>query len=263
MTKNIGQFILEKRKSLGITQAELAEIMKLSRQTLIQVEKGLRDLTITEAENVANVFGLSIDQLLKREADRDVPLEKEMKEMVDKIILRKSAMRISVPQKNLKIFKEVLLYILSKVGGKSNVGETVLYKLLYFIDFNYYEKFEKQLIGATYIKNHYGPTPVEFKKVVERMIKDGNLEKIKSTFFKYEQKKYLPLRKPNISMLSGEDMKVIDDVLANLSDKTASELSKYSHEDIPWKIAENGKPISYESVFYRSDPYSVRSYEPL
>jgi hypothetical protein len=67
----------------------------------------------------------------------------------------KQEIRIDVPQKNLKKFKEVLLYILEKVGGKPNVGMTVLYKLLYFIDFDYYEKFEEQLIGATYIKNHF------------------------------------------------------------------------------------------------------------
>jgi len=40
-------------------------------------------------------------------------------------------------------FKEVLLYILGKVGSKPNIGQTVLYKLLYFIDFNYYEKYEE------------------------------------------------------------------------------------------------------------------------
>ena len=61
------------------------------------------------------------------------------------------------------------MYVLSKVGSKPNVGESVLYKLLYFIDFNYYEKYEEQLIGATYIKNHYGPTPIEFVKIVEDM----------------------------------------------------------------------------------------------
>ncbi|MDD4141558.1 MAG: hypothetical protein PHR20_02025 [Bacteroidales bacterium] len=33
----------------------------------------------------------------------------------------------------------VLLYILERCSGKTNVGKTVLYKLLYFSDFNYYE----------------------------------------------------------------------------------------------------------------------------
>ncbi len=45
-------------------------------------------------------------------------------------------------------FKEVLLYILGKVGSLPNVGETVIYKLLYFIDFDYFEMYEEQLIGS-------------------------------------------------------------------------------------------------------------------
>jgi hypothetical protein len=61
----------------------------------------------------------------------------------------KAQVRINAPQKNLQKFKEVLLYLLDKVGSKSNVGEGVVYKLLYFIDFNFYEKYEEQLVGAT------------------------------------------------------------------------------------------------------------------
>jgi hypothetical protein len=63
-----------------------------------------------------------------------------------KQLSKKNDIRISVPQKNLKNFKEALLYILNKVGSKPNVGETVIYKLLYFVDFDYYEKFEEQFI---------------------------------------------------------------------------------------------------------------------
>ena len=64
-------------------------------------------------------------------------------------------MEIRVQEKNIKKFKEVLLYILEKVGAKPNVGESVINKLLYFIDFDYYERFEENLTGATYIKNHF------------------------------------------------------------------------------------------------------------
>jgi len=170
-------------------------------------------------------------------------------------------MRISVPQKNLEKFKEVLLYILSKVGGKPNVGEAVVYKLLYFIDFDFYEKFEEQLIGATYIKNHYGPTPVEFKVIVDDMIQGGEVVKVKEKYFNYPQRKYLAVRRPNLDVLSGREIEHIDDVLARLSDKNAKEMENYSHEDIPWKTAEEGKPLSYESVFYRDEHYSVRNYE--
>ena len=169
---------------------------------------------------------------------------------------------ISIPQKNIEKFKEVLLYILSKVGAKPNVGETVLYKLLYFIDFDYYEKYEEQLIGATYIKNHFGPTPVEFKILVEEMVKNGELESIKSKYFQHEQKKYLAVRQPDLSkLISAQELLHINEVLDRLSDKNGSELSEYSHKDIPWIIAEEGKPIDYETVFYRTSKTSVRNYD--
>jgi hypothetical protein len=50
-------------------------------------------------------------------------------------------------------------------------------------------------------------------------------------------------------------------VLLRLSDKNATELSKYSHDDVPWIVAKENQPIEYESVFYRTDKTSVRSYD--
>ena len=170
-------------------------------------------------------------------------------------------MEIRVEEKHMDKFKDVLLYILEKVGAKPNVGETVIYKLLYFIDFDYYEKYEENLIGATYIKNHHGPTPVEFKTIVEEMEKKEELVRVKSKFFQYEQKKYLPLKAPNLSKISAQEIQHIDEVIDRLGWKTAKELSDYSHTDTPWMVHENGEKISYESVFYRDDDHSVRNYE--
>jgi len=144
---------------------------------------------------------------------------------------------------------------------KPNIGETVLYKLLYFIDFDYYEKYEEQLIGAKYIKNTYGPSPVGFNRLVERMIKDGDVEKVESEYFQYPQRKYLPRRKPDLSLLNANEKEVIDDVLNNLSDMTATQISEYSHGDVPWLTTDNQKAIEYESVFYRTPAYSVREYD--
>jgi len=40
----------------------------------------------------------------------------------------------------------------------------------------------------------------------------------------------------------------------------AAEISDYSHRDVPWLTTNNGEIIDYESVFYRTKPYSVRTY---
>jgi len=55
--------------------------------------------------------------------------------------------------------------------------------LLYFIDFDYYEKFEEQLIGAKYIKNHFGPTPVAFSEIIAQMEQEGDLTHVTKKYF--------------------------------------------------------------------------------
>lgn len=149
------------------------------------------------------------------------------------------------------------------MGGKANVGMTVIYKLLYFIDFDYYEKYEDQLMGLKYIKNHFGPTPIIFEKIIQDMIENEEIEVIKSKFYQHEQKKYLlnPAIEPDLSILNGREMEHIDWELQRLSDLNAVTLSELSHKDVPWISTEPGMPIEYESVFYRTLDTSVRIYE--
>ena len=256
--KKIISFIKKQREKNGLSQEYLAKKLHISRPTYAQIEKEKKELSISQAKTLASLFNIAIESFIVGDNQNEiiVKLEKNIKIITKK----KTQLRINIPQKKVDKFKEVLLYILKKVGAKHNVGETVIYKLLYFIDFDFYEKFEEQLMGAVYIKNHYGPTPVEFKAITDDMVKKQELIKIKNKHFQYEQKKYLPLKNPDLSKLTAEEIKHIDEVLTRLSDKNAKELSAYSHDDVPWITAQDGKQIEYESVFYRSNKTSVRHY---
>ncbi len=251
----IGHRIKELREKAGMSQDALAQVMKLPRPAISQIESGARKIATDELIKFSQMFHVPVDDLVNPGKQPEVHLQEGKEEKASK-----PQMRISVPQKNLQKFKEVLLYVLNKVGAKENIGETVIYKLLYFIDFDFYEKYEEQLVGATYIKNKFGPTPVEFAKIVEKMIKDGELEKVKSEYFKLQQTKYLPRRRPDLVKLTASEIEVIDDVLNRLSDMNASQISAYSHGDVPWATTTDGDTIEYESVFYRTPPYSVRAY---
>ena len=220
------------QKIKAAPQKELMQVLKLSRPLISDIQNGKRALTPEQATSLEDYFTAQQGE---------------------------DSIRIHIPQKHLDKFKQVFLYILQKVGAKSNVGETVLYKLLYFIDFDFYEKYEEQLIGATYIKNQYGPTPMEFKKIVKRM-EGKDLTKIKDKYFQYPQTKYFPLRKVDLRRLKAHEIKLVDEVLEKLSDMDASQISRYSHNDVPWLTTEDGQTINYETVFYRTPQYSVRSY---
>jgi len=251
----IGNRIKELRQQLGMNQQRLSELLGVKRQAIANIEKGERKICVDELIKLAEIFNLSVESLLDLEKEPEVILEESKKRKKTE-----PQIRINVPQKNLEKFKEVFLYILNKVGSKPSIGRTVLYKLFYFIDFDYYEKYEEQLIGATYMKNKYGPTPVEFGKIAKRMLDDEEIVQVESDYYKFPQTKYLPLRTPDLSKLKASEIKVIDDVLNRLSDMNANQISDYSHKDVPWVTTEQGKPIEYESVFYRAPPYSVREY---
>jgi len=253
LQKRVGKRIKKMREGAGMTQQILSMKLGVGRATLSQIENGERKITASELVKLSKIFDVSTDVLLEISKGPEVILREKIKK-----VKLSPQMRINVPQKNLEKFKEVLLYILNKIGSKPNIGETVIYKLLYFIDFNFYEKYEEQLIGATYIKNLYGPTPIEFKKIIDRMIKEKEITKVEDKYFEYPQNKYLPLRTPDLSKLKAIETEVIDDVLNKLSDMNVSQISDYSHNDVPWLTTNEQGIIEYESVFYRTPPYSVR-----
>ncbi len=253
----LSQFIEQLRKKHKLTQEYLANHLGISRPTYIQIERGERELTISEATKLANLFNLTREQLLDC-------IEPNVSITVTESKPKKSEsdIRISIPQENLDKFKQVMLHILKKVGGKPNIGMTALYKLLYFIDFDYYEKYEEQLMGLKFIKNHYGPTPVIFKNIMQEMIQQNLIESIKSKYYQHEQKKYLinPKVEPDLSILNGREIEHIDWELQRLSDWNASTLSDFSHKDVPWISANQGEELDYEAVFYRTEETSVREY---
>lgn len=253
--KSLGEKIRKLRKDAGLSQEKLSQMLQMNRVSLSQIETGERGISAEEIAKFAKIFGVSTDTLLGLKKGIKVTLIKKE----DTLSKRKAEVRVSVPQKNVEKFKEVLLYILNKIGSKPNIGETVLYKLLYFIDFNFYERYEEQLIGATYIKNQYGPTPIEFKKIVKEM-EGKDLVMIRDKYFQYPQTKYLPLRKPDLTKLKANETETIDAVLEKLSDMNATQISEYSHNDIPWLTTDDGDIIDYEAVFYRTPMYSERSY---
>jgi len=126
----IGYRIKELREHLGINQQRLAGLLGVSRPTISQIENGERKISADELIKLSEIFNLSVESLLNLKKEPEVILRESKKRKG-----QKPQIRINVPQKNLEKFKEVFLYILNKVGSKPNIGEIVIYKLLYFIDF--------------------------------------------------------------------------------------------------------------------------------
>ena len=251
----IGQRICAMRKQKGLSQEDLAILVKMSRPSLTQVELGKRGLDIFELQRLSIALEFSLDEIMSMEFTSMSELEKnEAKKVTPK------SERNSKPKLQINKFKNVLIYILEHCAGKPNVGETVLNKLMYFSDFNYYEIYEEHLTGAEYRKLPYGPVPQKLETIIYQMIEENQIQRLKTNYHNLAQNRFIPLVKADLKSLKASEKEVIDKVIAQMSDWSANSISAYSHNDMPWKASKEGDSINYELAFYREAPYSVRNY---
>jgi len=61
----------EIRKKRGLSQEELAELLKVSRQTIGSIENGRYNPSITLAFKIARCFKMSIEKIFIYEEDKD------------------------------------------------------------------------------------------------------------------------------------------------------------------------------------------------
>ena len=238
----LGNNIKKYREELGYSQEKLAKKMGLPRSSISLIESGKRELTSTELALLSNLFDTSIDELLyKNNCFKDIKSEEK-----------------NEPVFNKEKFRQTFLYLIEKCGSKINVGKTVLYKLLYFIDFDYYELYEENLTGESYRKIAHGPAPCHFEEIEKELISESMIIKTVAEYHDYNQIKYIPLVKPDINIFSINEKEVIDRVVGRLSSMNAKQIEDYSHEDIPYEITDDKEIINYETVFYRKDMHSVR-----
>jgi len=92
------------------------------------------------------------------------------------------------------------------------------------------------------------------------MERDNDLIRVVKKYFQYDQKKYLPRRKADLSVFTAREKELIDEEIERFKDFNASRIKEYSHKDVPWIGAEDLQPISYEAVFCRTPEFSVRQY---
>ena len=128
-----------------------------------------------------------------------------------------------------------------------------IHKLLYFLEFNYLERNEKELTGEDFIKNKFGPTSINLKKYLDKLIQKGLITsqedgKGKEIYFSIKDKEYK----------FEEDVKLeLDYLIKKYINMSTKEIADLSHEDNPFKVTDDFKIINKQSVFFRTSDFSV------
>ncbi|MDI6687730.1 MAG: helix-turn-helix transcriptional regulator [Desulfobacterales bacterium] len=69
MFNSLGEKISMLRKEAGLTQAQMAEKIGISRPSLVKIENSQRAISLEEGDVISKVLGVSLDSLLADEND--------------------------------------------------------------------------------------------------------------------------------------------------------------------------------------------------
>ena len=160
-------------------------------------------------------------------------------------------------EQNDQKFKELVLYISQRCASDPTFGAVKLNKILYFSDFFSYAKSGQAITGFEYQKLPNGPAPRRLLPVRQQMVAEGILG-IQEVPLRNgrTQKRTVNLRKPNLAVLSGEEVALVDYVIESFREVNAERVSDISHQMVGWQIMEVGEEIPYNTVFLSNEPLS-------
>ncbi len=157
---------------------------------------------------------------------------------------------------NRKKYQNAILYLCRKLKGELR-GKKKLAKLLYFVDFDLYEKEQRSLTGDRYYAFPMGPVPSTLEKMTGEMTKKGML----AVEQKAEHEGYLPteiykcITEPDISVFDEGEKKMLDRVVLRYGHLTGKQLEELSHAEAPYVGTKLREEIPYELTYYRGTDF--------
>lgn len=217
----------------GLSQEELAGKMGLSRPTFIALEKGTREITLSELKKLAQIFDLPVHTIL----DEDLKMSKK----IDATNAR---------QKSFKKFHNLVLKCI-KYGADEDgkITKTKLAKLVYLCDFASYYKYLAPISGFEYRRLEQGPVAIEFFDLIDTDESICVESKGKSMMVSL-------IEDSNDSALSKNEEELVKAVCLKWKKAKTKEIVDFTHEQLPWATSREGEVIPYELINMQ-DPENV------
>lgn len=247
------------RKKYGLTQGEFSEILGWGIASLNRYENGaLQDGAHEKTLRLA----MSPQNLLKLIEETPYALNDEKRERLVKELQAEENEAFSFERlfeirfgnyepdelsgyRKLEITKlfNAILFCCTGEG----VLKTKLNKLLFYSDFKHFKEYTVSITGARYAHIPFGPAPDNFNHYFAALISNGSLE-VEEVIYsdEVEGEKFITLKKPDLSLFSDSELKILASVKEYFKDFSAGRITKVSHEEQGYKDTGNGEIISYK-----------------
>lgn len=223
MTNKYGSYIKSFRNERGFSQSLVAEKLGLSRASYIGMEKGERELTLSEFDKLSNILGISMEEIETGE----IPNYEKYRQMIHAFL----RLNESLPK-------------------------TKLAKLLYFADFAWYYSNLESMSGMPYRKIQYGPVADSYFRLIDEMSDAGEIYVKNTNNGAMLVSETRAGAKETLSQISKKENSLIRDIDKKWKGKRTKEIVKFTHRQMPYIFAEDNDIVSYE-VFGQEDPDDI------
>jgi len=219
MSNKYAQFIKTLRNERGFSQSELAIKLGMSRPSYIAIEQGKKELTLSEAEKLSEIFGVSL---------------KEMESGISA---------------NYEKYKQMILSYIRNAGSKDGcITKTKLAKLVYLADFAWFYNHLESMSGMQYRKIRYGPVPDSYFRAVDELFEDGQIEITPTEDGAMLISQTRNGAKIALSEISKDEEKLIKSISDKWKDKNTQEIVTFTHNQLPYAVCSDNEIIPYELI---------------
>ena len=147
--------------------------------------------------------------------------------------------------------RAAILFFCDRIRN-GTLGRTKLAKLLYYLDFDHYEKQGESVTGAEYLHWARGPYPKQLRTELRNLV-GASIEEEVEQVGPYHQYSYRLRRGnvPDLEVFSKEELVTLYEVSEKWERQTAAEMVAATHGEAPWIATGHNETIPYEYAYYR------------
>lgn len=153
---------------------------------------------------------------------------------------------------NQKKYKNAVLFFAKKIRN-GTLGKLKMMKLLYYLDFDFFEKYGRSITGDEYLRFENGPVP----RKAEKMLKEMNGKEIKISTRKigngYNDQMHIEAQSEfDMNVFEKEELLMLEEIATKWEKFTGTEMKNASHGEAPWIATKPNEIIDYNLALYRN-----------
>ena len=150
-----------------------------------------------------------------------------------------------------KLYQTILFFL--HHANNEHLGKTKLMKMLYYADFDHFEKYDDSITGARYRKLDHGPVPDDVSDALDALTRLGKVVPRSVRFGNAVQERFDPTEEPNLSIFTAQETDTLHEVVQRWAEHTTKRIEAATHGEAPWIAVKWNEVIPYHLAYYRNN----------